>query len=358
MGTWYDLPPEIHDHILRFFCIDIIGDYLDALPPEDPWFLYYNGHPRRADTPESLKNFSSALKTCRSFLNSIVHNIKVDGMPPVKTLQDLQRYNMLILLSRDDRPWPIQLFTAWAGVFWKNPAICNDVEFMVKVMLLLAYESLAMLLPHLEEWVKTFASRIPEGERGTQNCALIFEGNSRVGRHEAVFRAGSYDVQFHDALLERNAIRSVSGLYEGSEFKKDRERQLRFSDSGRYSTTDRGFALLQAKMNKDLIDRFPIFRDIHNSEPDTWWLFVMGVDRWYLVDYEGKRMWGSKCEPILCYWDDMWDSKSWKLGLEGSELGQDWFLFPDLAAPPSSKSQNAEDDGLSFADESSSSDDS
>ena len=130
------------------------------------------------------------------------------------------------------------------------------------------------------------------------------------------------------------------------------------SDSRSYSTTDRGFALLQAKMNKNLIDRFPVFRDIHNSEPDTWWLFVMEEDRWYLVDYEGKRMWGSKCKPILCYWDDMWDSKSWTLGLEGIELGLDWFLFPDLAAPPNSKSQNAEDDGLSFADESNSSEDS
>jgi hypothetical protein len=339
MGTWYDLPPEIHDHILQFFCIDIIDDYIDAFPPKDPSLLYYNGHPRRADTPESLKNFSSALQTCRSFFNSIVHHINVEGVPAVQTLQDFQRLKILLLISRGgDRPWPIQFFTAWAGVFWKNPAICNDLEFMVKVMSSLAYESLALLLPHLEEWVNAFQSRISEGERGMLNCALIFEGDSSLDAHQAVFRAGSYDFQLHQGLFDHYAIRSVSGLYEGCEFKKDREMQLRFPNSGRYSTTDRGFASLQAKMNKNLIDRFPIFRDIHNSEPDTWWLFVMQVDRWYLVDYKGKRMWGSKCEPIPCYWDDMWDSKSWKLGLDRSELGPDWFLFPDLAAPPNSKS--------------------
>ena len=81
---------------------------------------------------------------------------------------------------------------------------------------------------------------------------------------------------------------------------KFKEREWRPSDFGRYSTTDRGFAVLLAKMNKCILERLPIFRDIHNSEPDTWWLFKPEESRWYLVDYEGKRIWGSYCQPILC----------------------------------------------------------
>jgi hypothetical protein len=49
--------PRSHSPIFLY-----IDDYIEALPPEDPSLLHCNGHPRRADTPESLKNFSSAFR--------------------------------------------------------------------------------------------------------------------------------------------------------------------------------------------------------------------------------------------------------------------------------------------------------
>ena len=42
------------------------------------------------------------------------------------------------------------------------------------------------------------------------------------------------------------------------------------------------------------------------------------------MDYKGK-MWGSHCEPIMCYWDDVWDSASWKLGSDGRKSRALWF---------------------------------
>src|SRR5271156_4084356 len=133
MGTWHDLPTEIHDHILQLFCIDIIEAYVYMKPPKDASLFYYNGHPSRTDTPKSLKNLSSALQTCRSIHNSIVHNVKMEGVQPIKMLQLLQRYTLELLISGGGL-WSFQLVTTYVGVFWKNPSISHDVEFMVKVM--------------------------------------------------------------------------------------------------------------------------------------------------------------------------------------------------------------------------------
>ena len=48
----------------------------------------------------------------------------------------------------------------------------------------------------LKSGSRRFLSRIPEGERGLPDCALVFEGDMNEFGHRVVFRGGSYDVQF------------------------------------------------------------------------------------------------------------------------------------------------------------------
>jgi hypothetical protein len=93
--------------------------------------------------------------------------------------------------------------------------------------------------------------------------------------------------------------------------------------------TEEEYTLRQAELNKKFLDKFSVLRDIDSSESDTWWLFALSPGDWYLVDYEGKRMWGSLCEPIMCYWDDVWEPTSWKLGSEGRKFGPFWFGLGD-----------------------------
>ena len=292
-----------------------------------------NVFPNDLETPECLKDFSAAMQTCRSFHNSIVR-VKFDGLSVSERLQFAQRSKIdMIMKSRCGHPWPIEIYIGWAGSFWKNPAILHDVEFMVKVISSLAYESLALFLPHLGNWVSTCSSPASEEDWAIQDCALQFEADSGDWAHSIVFQPGSRDVEFYPELSGYQQIRSVNGLYQGSEYKKFEETKVRRYLEGtlpRKTRTDRVNTLLQNKMNKVLLEKFPFLREIHDSAADTWWLFALEKSRWYLVDYGGKRIWGSGCKPIMCYWDDVWDPTSWKLGVEGCELGPEWFLFADF----------------------------
>jgi hypothetical protein len=48
-------------------------------------------------------------------------------------------------------------------------------------------------------------------------------------------------------------------------------------------------------------------------------------DLWVLVDYRGKRMWGSGCsEQKMCFWEDVWDPRSWRIGKDEA-FGYGWF---------------------------------
>jgi hypothetical protein len=51
-----------------------------------------------------------------------------------------------------------------------------------------------------------------------------------------------------------------------------------------------------------------------------WWIFTLDGShaewdyRWIIVDYGGKRMWGDMCRQTLCFWDDIWEPRTWKIG--------------------------------------------
>ena len=35
-------------------------------------------------------------------------------------------------------------------------------------------------------------------------------------------------------------------------------------------------------------------------------------------------MWGTMCKDKMCYWDDIWELKTWRLG-ENDAFTKDWF---------------------------------
>src|SRR5271170_1868514 len=228
MGTWHDIPPEIHDHILRLFCLDIISTYADNRDRFDEVLDCHKLQPNWAKPPQVLKHFASAIRTCRSFYNSIVHIIKIDGESPVDELQERQRYRIEIIMqcSRGQH-WPIELYTAMAGLFWRNPCIYDDAEFMVQVMSSLAYESLALFLPHLGEWVVEYASRVSEEDWDITGCELYHAGDrGDPYDYSMVIHPGSYEIQFRTDSPTPQAIRSINGLYQGSRYMRQLEARL------------------------------------------------------------------------------------------------------------------------------------
>jgi len=174
MTGWNALPTEIHDHILRLFCEDIIDKYArrgSKLAQYDYWTSV--SELRFPSAPSCLRHISSAIRVCRSFYYSIVHNIKFNSVSAMERLQKLQLGKVrdiaaYFALQSDDvedgRLVHVGVFVKMAGIFWKNSLILERHVDIINVLHVLHTSSLMMLLPHLKEWVDRHA--IVEEEEG------------------------------------------------------------------------------------------------------------------------------------------------------------------------------------------------
>ena len=331
MASWNTLPAEIHDDILKFFCQDVITEYIrkyklfDAeKASREPLGLLTWPSP-----PQPLIDFSSALRTSRSFHQSL-HRFKIKGNSPSRQLQVIQRNicwrirkkaHELLIEDRDDYgPIDVAVFMEIAGVFWKNPLILDmKSRAILDIMLVLNTQSLVMLVPHIEEWVLSHA--VPVSTRKVHPFVAL--DSLDFQQDPVVFGIGFLMVRDSP----RGWIRSVKGLYQGSEFKARRdktpERQIEY-------------ARRQMEMNERLVKLYPVFEELGKGSGE-WWLFSMDKpdsgdldDRWWIiVDYRGKRMWGDmSCKQKLCFWDDVWEVKTWTVGQQ-EPLGEDWFISYD-----------------------------
>jgi hypothetical protein len=253
-------------------------------------------------------------------------------MSPFDKLQSLQRTKTEFLLQCQE--CEIEIYTSFVGIFWRNPLISSDVLLMARIILNLSYESWPLLLPHLGEWVLANSCRL--SRQGLRDSFFETQLHGEPGwmYKWVAIQPGSYNVPFihvpHKGMpLDDHAIRSASGLYKGSAHMRWRDlARGEASDKENGPVTDE-YTLRQTKMNEELVANFALLRDVDNSGPDSWWVFSELRGMWFMVDYVGKRMWGSENMPVMCYWgDDVWDPTSWKLGSEGSKFGEEWFAMP------------------------------
>jgi len=233
----------------------------------------------------------------------------------------------LDLLSYEYSRIDVGVFMEIAGIFWKNPLLLSTKSIAVlDIMEVLNNESLIMLVPHLEQWVLTHASPI---------SVEVMESHPFVDRHILPNSQRRLSFNFVTAVFETGSsiaygrgstdVRLIKGLYEGSEFEargnKDPEKQSKFAQS-------------QAKKNQRLIEKCSVFKELGKGSGE-WWLFsvedcVSDHRRWWwiIVDYQGKRIWGDMCQQEMCYWDDVWDVKTWRLG-EQKPFDDYWIIEYD-----------------------------
>src|SRR5271169_6229040 len=138
MASWNSLPPEIHDHILRLFCNDILATYTALESDIDYHVLQWIKETtlRWPAPPQCLQHISSATKTCRSFYHSIAHGLKTNGVSPMEQLQLIQFNRVRDIISHSQLPHDeddqtvgqvhVGLFITLAGVFWKNPKVLES----------------------------------------------------------------------------------------------------------------------------------------------------------------------------------------------------------------------------------------
>src|SRR6266496_608771 len=130
MATWNDLPPEIRDIILNFFCLGIVHEYTEL--GKDPWRgCGFYWAPRGPKCPRSLSNLLSALGTCRHFRFVVQHIIRLDNLSTIEKLQLLQYQRVGELVDGmpvyGRHPSIVGMFKELAGRFWMNPYVIDDL---------------------------------------------------------------------------------------------------------------------------------------------------------------------------------------------------------------------------------------
>jgi hypothetical protein len=205
------------------------------------------------------------------------------------------------------------------GFFWKNPLVLKKPDTIMKVLDLLQEESLIMLIPHLEEWVLQHVTPMPED----QEFRFLPRKGGRLAEMygldvAVVFQVGSWV----GPICDFGSVISIGGL---SEFAGQEESILS-------RATARVNARIHQEINDYTVKNCPVLRYLDRS-PVEWFLFKLSRPRlepwftWIIVDYSGRRIWGSFCAPTeLCVWEDIWEPKSWKFGLDNAFF-PDWKIF-------------------------------
>jgi hypothetical protein len=257
--------------------------------------------------------------------------IIIEGESPITRLQSIQHDKCVVIhriLAQAGEDWSytsppvVSIFTITklVGFFWKNPLVLKKPETIMKVLDLLQEESLIMLIPHLEEWILQHVTPMPEDQefKVLQRKRSRFNETFGLGA-VVVFQVGSWVVPIGDF----GSVMSIRGLYEGSEFARQEVSILS-------PATARVNAIIQKEINGYNVKNCPVFRYLDRS-PVEWFLFKLSRPRlepwWIVVDYSGRRIWGNFCAPTeICVWEDIWDPKSWKFGLDNAFF-PDWKIF-------------------------------
>lgn len=289
MAKWANLPIEVRNLILFYFCNDIVFDFSN--PEIDVWDPIKNHKLWNfrliiwPTPPKCLKSFISALLTCRHFHDTIIEVIKFDGEPVDEVLQRIQYDHIGSILDQLDddyhEPVNISFFFTVAGCFWRNAKVCGGPELLIRVLWWTGVKSRMMLLPHLEHWVRKHA--YSSSTAGTaMPLQVVLEDVDPPEWTTISLKQGGLAIVGGEVDMH-----SIAGVV------------------GRIPKKKASLCVLS---------------DIKASHPDTWWLFpsedknsieAQGV--WCLVNYELKKIYAGPDGTTGWYWgEDIWDVENWK----------------------------------------------
>jgi hypothetical protein len=276
MASWNSLPNEIRNHILYFFCLNVIEEYKEFhfdFNDEDDDEEEDNASTEIVwpKPPECLSSFASALGTCRFFHDVITQIIKVDGEHVVEILQELQFDKLVrIQIALHGCPKPhLDLYFSTVGYFWRNPKLSKDPDIIGSFKLWDDAKSPLMLIPHLEDWLK---HNTPSKSKQSQKIQLTL--SEMEGNAELVLLTDS-DSRFTSAGCDTLEICPITKFH-----------KILGGKSPKIAPRHR-------------LKLLPIVQDVTNSSTDSWWLFrrikhqwdgSMICKWWCLVNYETKQM--------------------------------------------------------------------
>jgi hypothetical protein len=330
MTNWDTLSHEIHDHILRLFCKDVIDTYTSLGSRKNiarhyercQWMTKTTGQSdlQWPAAPLCLQHISSATKVCRFFYHSIVHRIKIHAVAPMKHLQYLQYravYRIIRFLQAGGGAISygrvdVGFFMSLTGVFWKNPKTLENEETIVDVLRVLQETSVMMFVPHLKEWLRLHANS-GDAEDSHGHCIYVNLRRPFGDLIDMVVDVAVFGTRGTGSLrIDQSgnfAIFTIDGLYQGSQ-SLPRRPHLSREDYRDLQSIDRCAQLA----------KYPILQLIEDTEPHSWWVFALDdpifSKRAFLVNFEQRIFWHRSMENVICMWKDgegMWDPESWSL---------------------------------------------
>src|SRR5437762_10450559 len=160
MATWWDMPTELRDMVVYWFCMMIVNEFAN-LDNDDPIQFPHRIPGDNIKTPTCLSSFSSVLKTSRYFRETLTKTVKINKLPAVEILQSMQYQKVQQLVGemhvrnviQDHGPPHLDIFRKKAGPFWANPKVLNEVQTLPAILFFASDDDVLSLLPRLQPWL-------------------------------------------------------------------------------------------------------------------------------------------------------------------------------------------------------------
>jgi hypothetical protein len=359
MAKWQDLPREIHDRVLYWFCINTFHTFLALQASLKTAIAEYDEE--GPESPAPLQHFANVLRTCEQFRDTIVNTLKINGRSVITILQEIQyskAWNVLhvgLFNGYAQHTNSLVILKRTAGAFWKNPLAIDDADLFDELFFYLLPDDQMTILPYLRPWIFQHAF---SSKRHRKSVTIYVRENDDDDDDEDNFdTSGRRPLRLLRGPLgairgETVDVFSIKGVDLGQEEDakeatacKRKEETNEDIEDGVDESADEEYMLDnsledsdQEDEEEDFEDEFDdnseneggknfdfewiaklrMVRDIKKSKVGSWWL-IRGSFNWFMVNYydekcsDGQQKWHCKLykgpnagsgylwEPIL--WD-------------------------------------------------------
>jgi hypothetical protein len=293
MATWNDLPFEIRDRIVYFFCLDIITEY-DSAPTDifNPEYYKLDEGKQISSVklapPECLSHFGAAVRTSRYFYLSMTNRIMFDDRSAALALKRMQadKFDELYdnTIDYDFQHKHLDALAAVIGFYWNNP-YCLEKSHIFTFFLLhfVRSDCVPSYLPVLRRWLSNQATSAAFPNKTPYIWGSILGLDSL----RLYFNVGSLST--YDGYVDVFSIEGIAAA--DHEFN---EVDLLWMEGDEQKLDKHGKQAVCQKINCSGID---LRRAIEDAAPNTWRCMIDTACgcKWFVMNFEMNTV----VQPIL-----------------------------------------------------------
>jgi len=297
MATWHDLPNEIRELVLKFFCISVISEYT-SLRRDSQAAGQRSAHGLKLSEIRPpiivLSEFTWALRVCRYFHDAMTNRIKFEqqSTPTILMKHQAERFRGARVImqgtSYNHGPFFLQDLVEVVlliGYFWNNPLVIEELALSDLLSMVHIRSCFPILHKLLENWAQ--------------------------GHREPIkFSSDRLLIPLPCTTNSTNLL--VLGIVIGSTSRFDKNWQVcsietvfTTKESDSFSWIEGNLTPVSRKEDLAAFNRnITVLKDIILAPPNTWWLLVHhrvyrgrypSYDAWYIWDSkETKRLFSAQ----------------------------------------------------------------